>query len=107
LFVQANTGHAQNNGAVIKVNKKCISHPTRAQYSLPTAATVQAYVSIIQPHILPIFCIFKHKYLFLWTMALSDALLHKALHMGQTRFPQQIVPKHSRLAYIVPFFGAK
>ena len=35
------TGYAQKNGAVSKVNKKCISHLTRAQRTPSAAATVQ------------------------------------------------------------------
>ena len=37
----ANTGHAQKNGAVSKVNKKFISHLTRAQRTPSAAGTVQ------------------------------------------------------------------
>jgi hypothetical protein len=36
-----NTGHTQKNGAVSKVNKKCISHLTLAQHTPSAAATVQ------------------------------------------------------------------
>jgi len=36
-----NTGYTQKNGAVWKVNKKFISHLTRAQRTPPAAATVQ------------------------------------------------------------------
>jgi hypothetical protein len=36
-----NTGHTQKNGAVSKVNKKFISHLTRAQHTPSTAAAVQ------------------------------------------------------------------
>ena len=36
-----NTGYTQNNGAVSKVNKKFISHLTRAQRTPSAAATVQ------------------------------------------------------------------
>jgi hypothetical protein len=35
------TGHTQKNGAVSKVNKKCMSHITRAQRTPSAAATVQ------------------------------------------------------------------
>jgi hypothetical protein len=35
------TGHTQKNGAVSKVNTKCISHLTRAQHTPSAAATVQ------------------------------------------------------------------
>jgi hypothetical protein len=35
------TGHTQQNGAVSKVNKELISHPTRAQHTLSAAGTVQ------------------------------------------------------------------
>ena len=35
------TGYTQKNGAVSKVNKKLISHLTRAQRTPPAAATVQ------------------------------------------------------------------
>ena len=35
------TGYTQNNGAVSKVNKKFISHLTRAQRTPSAAATVQ------------------------------------------------------------------
>jgi len=39
-----NTGYTQNNGAVSKVNKKFISHLTRAQRTpSAAAATVQVY----------------------------------------------------------------
>ena len=41
------TGHTQKNGAVSKVNKKFISHLTRAQRTPSAAATVQV------PHALP------------------------------------------------------
>jgi hypothetical protein len=34
-------GNTQNNGAVLKVNKISISHPTRAQHTLSAAGTVQ------------------------------------------------------------------
>ena len=37
-----NTGYTQKNGAVSKVNKKFISHLTRAQHTTLAAATVQA-----------------------------------------------------------------
>jgi len=37
----SNTGYTQNNGAVSKVNKKCISHLTREQRTPSTAGTVQ------------------------------------------------------------------
>jgi hypothetical protein len=35
------TGHTQKNGAVSKVNKKFVSHITRAQHTPSAAATVQ------------------------------------------------------------------
>jgi hypothetical protein len=35
------TGHTQKNGAVSKVNKKFISHITRAQHTPSAAVTVQ------------------------------------------------------------------
>jgi hypothetical protein len=35
-----NTGHTQKNGAVSKVNKKFMSHITRAQHTPSAAATV-------------------------------------------------------------------
>ena len=35
------TGYTQKNGAVSKVNKRFISHRTRAQLTLSAAATVQ------------------------------------------------------------------
>ena len=35
------TGYTQNNGAISEVNKKCISHLTRAQRTPSAAATVQ------------------------------------------------------------------
>ena len=35
-----NTGYTQKNGAISKVNKKCISHLTRTQLTPPAAATV-------------------------------------------------------------------
>jgi len=35
------TGYTQKNGAVSKVNKKCISHLTQAQRTPSAAATVQ------------------------------------------------------------------
>jgi len=37
----ANTGYTQKNGAISKVNKKFISHLTRAQRTPSSAATVQ------------------------------------------------------------------
>jgi hypothetical protein len=40
-LIQNYTGYKQNNGAVSKVNKKFISHLTRAQCTLSAAATVQ------------------------------------------------------------------
>jgi hypothetical protein len=46
-----NTGYTQKNGAVSKVNKKFISHLTRAQRTLSAAATVQvshALITILQ-----------------------------------------------------------
>jgi hypothetical protein len=45
------TGYTQKNGAVSKVNKKCISHLTRAQRTPSAAATVQvshALITILQ-----------------------------------------------------------
>ena len=39
--MQKYTGYTQKNGAVSKVNKKCISHLTRAQRTPSAAATVQ------------------------------------------------------------------
>ena len=36
-----NTGYTQKNGAVSEVNKKFISHPTRAKRTPSAAATVQ------------------------------------------------------------------
>jgi hypothetical protein len=41
------TEHTQNNGAVSKVIKKCISHPTRVQRTLSAARAVQV------SHVLP------------------------------------------------------
>ena len=41
------TGYTQRNGAVSKVNKRFISHLTRAQRTPSAAATVQVY------HVLP------------------------------------------------------
>jgi Fe-S-cluster-containing hydrogenase component 2 len=38
VYIQRNT---QNNGAVSKVNKKCMSYITRAQHTPSAAATVQ------------------------------------------------------------------
>jgi hypothetical protein len=38
---QVNTGHTQKNGAVSKVNKKFMSHISRAQPTPSAAATVQ------------------------------------------------------------------
>ena len=40
LLPLCNTGYTQKNGAVSKVNKKFISHLTRAQPTPPAAATV-------------------------------------------------------------------
>ena len=40
-FSTANTGYTQKNGAVSKVNKKFISHLTRAQPTPSAAATLQ------------------------------------------------------------------
>jgi hypothetical protein len=37
------TGHTQKNGAVSKVNKKFVSHITRAQHTPSAAETVQVY----------------------------------------------------------------
>jgi hypothetical protein len=45
--VEECTGKTQKNGAVSKVNKKCISHPTRAQHTLSAAATVQVSHALI------------------------------------------------------------
>jgi hypothetical protein len=45
------TGYTQKNGAVSKVNKKFISHLTRAQHTPSAAATVQvshALITILQ-----------------------------------------------------------
>ena len=42
-----NTGYAQRNGAVSKVNKKFISHLTRAQRTPLAAATVQVFHALI------------------------------------------------------------
>ena len=39
--VHYNVAYTQNNGAVSKVNKKFISHLTRAQHTPSTASTVQ------------------------------------------------------------------
>jgi hypothetical protein len=44
------TGHTQNNDAVSKVNKKCISHPTRAQCTLSVAGTVQVSFALPGVH---------------------------------------------------------
>ena len=41
LVTSSYTGYTQNNGAVSKVNKKRISHLTRAQRTPSAAATVQ------------------------------------------------------------------
>ena len=41
IVVCNNTGYTQKNGAVSKVNKKLISHLTRAQRTPSAAATVQ------------------------------------------------------------------
>jgi hypothetical protein len=41
------TEHTQKNGAVSKVIKKCISHPTRAQHTLSAAGTVHGFHVII------------------------------------------------------------
>jgi hypothetical protein len=38
------TGHTQKNGAVSKVNKKFMSHITRAQHTPSAAATVQVFM---------------------------------------------------------------
>jgi len=40
-FSDPYTGYTQKNGAVSKVNKKCISHLTRVQRTPSAAATVQ------------------------------------------------------------------
>jgi hypothetical protein len=40
-FKNINTGHTQKNGAVSKVNKKFMSHITRAQHTPSPSATVQ------------------------------------------------------------------
>ena len=40
-FVDSYTGYTQKNGAVSEINKKCISHLTRAQRTPSAAATVQ------------------------------------------------------------------
>jgi len=48
---RANTGYTQKNGAVSKVNKKFISHLTRAQRTPSAVATVQvshALITILQ-----------------------------------------------------------
>jgi hypothetical protein len=39
-MLKRNTGYIQKNGAVSKVNKKCISYHTRAQHTLSAAGTV-------------------------------------------------------------------
>ena len=41
ISIMCNTGYTQKNDAVSKVNKKCISHLTRAQRIPSVAATVQ------------------------------------------------------------------
>ena len=41
LYTHTRTGYTQKNGAVSKVNKKCISHLTRGQCTPSAAATVQ------------------------------------------------------------------
>ena len=41
MYIFAYTGYTQKNGAVSKVNKKFISHPTRAQHTPSAVATVQ------------------------------------------------------------------
>jgi hypothetical protein len=38
---EGNNGHTQKNGAVLNVNKKCISHLARAQHTLSAVGTVQ------------------------------------------------------------------
>ena len=48
-FIASYTGYTQKNGAVSKVNKKFISHPTRAKLTLSAAATVEV------SHVLPAF----------------------------------------------------
>jgi len=41
MNTNTNTGYTQKNGTVSKVNKKFISHLTRAQHTPSAAATVQ------------------------------------------------------------------
>jgi hypothetical protein len=51
LFTHTYTRYTQKNGAVSKVNKKFISHLTRAQRTSSAAATVQvsdALITILQ-----------------------------------------------------------
>jgi hypothetical protein len=46
-ILNINTGYEQKKGAVSKVNKKFISHPTRAQRTPSAAATVQVSHALI------------------------------------------------------------
>jgi hypothetical protein len=51
VATEGNTGYTQKNGAVSKVNKKFISHLTRAQRTPSAVATVQvshALITILQ-----------------------------------------------------------
>jgi hypothetical protein len=45
--ITPHTGHTQKNGAVSKVNKKFISHPTWAQHTLSAAATFPSFSCVI------------------------------------------------------------
>jgi hypothetical protein len=53
-----NTGHTRKNGAISKVVKKIISHPTRAKRTLPAAGTMQV------SHALPVW--FRNYIILVW-----------------------------------------
>jgi hypothetical protein len=41
-----NTGHTKKNGATLKVDKKHFSHPTRAQYTISAAETLEVSLAV-------------------------------------------------------------
>jgi hypothetical protein len=47
IYIYTYTGCLQKNGAVLKINKKFISHLTRAKLTPSAAATVQVFYALI------------------------------------------------------------
>jgi hypothetical protein len=45
-MARRNTGHTQNNGAISKVIKKLISHPTRAQRTLSAVEILHVFLAL-------------------------------------------------------------